>query len=819
MARISLRAYNRDIEAMIDGGQIDEAFSHCRYILERFPKHIDTYRLMGKALLEAQRFGDAADVFHRVLSSIPDDFIAHLGMSIIREDESNLDAAIWHMERSLEVQPSNAAVQVELRRLYGLRDGHTPQKIQLTRGALARMSAKSNLYTQAIAELRTALSDDPQRPDLLVVLAEMYKQTGARMEAVETCNSLISKLPYCLVANRILAEILPETEHAEKAQEYKNRLAELDPYYAQLSPVAPTLEQVPDGAVTIERYGYPGQEYQTTQTAQPEWAATLGVNIDEDVDYEEETPDWLKDEAELVVSAAAQEKMVEESPEDQFVGSADESQSGEATAEEDLPDWIKSAGLFEDEQSETPPVDVEPHAESDGLEDTEESELPLENADQDDIVSKQDEETQQAEPLPAWMSEVDFSEEEQISTETPISITEDEPETADSDFGEGLAQDSEIETPDWLHEAMAESDEDEEKAGILAVGAAAAIPAIFSDDDQEQELVEKASGDLPEEDTELAAESEQLHSEQPDSESIEAIEDIALDDKEDMIEHEGMAGAGAAALAGAAFARENESEDEVSIDALVSGSDFEESDFLEEGPSAESKQRDADIPDWLQDLGEDISEASTPDEIAEYEEPNLENEILPPISAQISDEEQPETLEEIPLSVEDSTVELAGEISEDEDLLASEFSDAIPDWLSEVSPESAPDLTEQEQGLLDEMPEIVRAEIPVWLRKMEQEHRAELAAAGELETAQELEFDSDITEITGEDVPTWLMSAMETELPGEPDAVSEVMDISEIISEVSPEEESVVEEGVSDELEMDQELVGEIEPSGALTAA
>ena len=116
MARISLRAYNRDIEVMIDKNQIDEAFAHCRYILELYPKHIDTYRLMGKALLEAQRFSDASDVFHRVLSSVPDDFIAHLGMSIIREDESNLDAAIWHMERSFEVQPSNAAVQVELRR-------------------------------------------------------------------------------------------------------------------------------------------------------------------------------------------------------------------------------------------------------------------------------------------------------------------------------------------------------------------------------------------------------------------------------------------------------------------------------------------------------------------------------------------------------------------------------------------------------------------------------------------------------------------------------------------------------------------------------
>ena len=273
MARISLRAYNRDLEAMIDRNQIEEAIAHSRYILEFYPKHVDTYRLMGKALLEAQRFSDASDVFHRVLSSVPDDFIAHLGMSIIREDEKNLDGAIWHMERSFEVQPSNAAVQVELRRLYGLRDGVSPQKIQLTRGALARMSAKSNLFSQAIAELRAALSDDPQRPDLQVVLAEMYAQSGSRMEAIETCNSLISKLPYCLVANRLLAEILPETERAERAQEFKDRLFELDPYYAHLSPVAQSVDQVSEGAVTIERHDYTGESPVDQVSEQPAWAA------------------------------------------------------------------------------------------------------------------------------------------------------------------------------------------------------------------------------------------------------------------------------------------------------------------------------------------------------------------------------------------------------------------------------------------------------------------------------------------------------------------------------------------------------------------
>ena len=105
MAKVPLRSYLREIEAAIEEGQTDEAVQHCRHVLKVFPKHIDTYRLLGKAFLEAQRYGSAADIFQRVLSAIPDDFVSHVGMSIIREDEGNLDTSLWHMERAFEVQP------------------------------------------------------------------------------------------------------------------------------------------------------------------------------------------------------------------------------------------------------------------------------------------------------------------------------------------------------------------------------------------------------------------------------------------------------------------------------------------------------------------------------------------------------------------------------------------------------------------------------------------------------------------------------------------------------------------------------------------
>ena len=216
MNKIPLRVYVREIEEIIDQKQIEEAIAHCRHILKIFPKHVETYRLLGKAYLESQRYGNASDIFQRVLSSVPNDFISNIGMSIIREDESNLDAAIWHMERAFESQPYNTAIQGELRRLYGQRDGMEPPKIRMTRGALAKMYAKSDLYDQAIAELRSSLAKEPNRSDLQIMLAEMYTKNGQEAEAIDVCSSLLQRLPFCFQANQILSELLPTGEREEE---------------------------------------------------------------------------------------------------------------------------------------------------------------------------------------------------------------------------------------------------------------------------------------------------------------------------------------------------------------------------------------------------------------------------------------------------------------------------------------------------------------------------------------------------------------------------------------------------------------------------
>lgn len=342
MATIPLRSYNREIEGLIDRAQIDEVVAHCLHILQSFPKHIATYRLLGKAYLEIQRYSDASDIFQRILSSVPDDFVSNVGMSIIREDESNLDAAIWHMERAFEAQPANAAIQDELRRLYGRRDGLEPPKVRLTRAALARMYAKGHLYQQAIGELRAALAEDPQRTDLQVLLAQMYFSAGLKVDAVNSASNLLKKLPFCLEANRILAAILPDTERAEDALIYKQQTISMDPYY-QFSPAGSnSSDNVPDEAVSIPKLAYEPGTTLAGKAGQPAWAASLGVQVG---DQQPATlPDWLSGEQEDITqlrsNAFVWDESKEEHPEKETPAQAETLQNDE----EMIPDWMKDAG-------------------------------------------------------------------------------------------------------------------------------------------------------------------------------------------------------------------------------------------------------------------------------------------------------------------------------------------------------------------------------------------------------------------------------------------------------------------------------------------
>ncbi len=430
MAKVSLRAYNREIEAMIDRGQLDEAVAHCQHILKTYPKHLETYRLLGKAYLEAKRYNEAVDIFSRVLAAEPHDFVAHVGMSIIRDEQGKLDDAIWHMERAFEVQSANPAIQAELQRLYGRRDGVQPPRIRMTRGALAHMYMRGELYPQAISETKSVLEEDQGRSDMQVLLAKAYFRSGQKNDSADAASAVLKRYPFCLEANRVLAEILG-ADRPESAQAYRQRVVELDPYAFYSADDLFRSGEVGDAAVSIERMEWAGQ----TVGLSEDWRSNA-IAMESGLDAEQ--PDWMKTAFEEETPSTASSRGMPASDQ--------EAAPTPAQPAEDIPDFLRAAGwgpstgeydegkssMFEEERP------AEPIAEGD-LPDWIRAMAPAE-------ASQPAEE--QEEELPDWINKIGTGELPVPSEETAPGDREDWL----SGLGEPSAPQSSEEQPDWMKE-------------------------------------------------------------------------------------------------------------------------------------------------------------------------------------------------------------------------------------------------------------------------------------------------------------------------------------------------------------------------------
>ncbi|HEY4723251.1 MAG TPA: hypothetical protein VII92_15460, partial [Anaerolineae bacterium] len=287
MSDVALRDYITEIDGMIEHNAYDTAIAHCRHILTQYPRYLEVYRTLGKAALEKEEDEAALDIFQRVLSVDPEDFVARVGLSIIYDRRNDLNKAIWHMERAFDLMPSNEVIQSELKRLYGRRDGTEPERISLTRGALARMYAQGGLYPEAIADLHSLLQEQADRIDLQVLLAEILWRDEQPVEAAEWAQKVVAKLPYCLKANLVLGDVWQSNGQNEEGIASLKRAQAVDP----------------DNVRAVHLFGSSSPLlYRTTTVSHMDQASYGEMLADTDTSPRvetEEVPDWLKGLADL----------------------------------------------------------------------------------------------------------------------------------------------------------------------------------------------------------------------------------------------------------------------------------------------------------------------------------------------------------------------------------------------------------------------------------------------------------------------------------------------------------------------------------------
>jgi tetratricopeptide (TPR) repeat protein len=396
MPDIRLQDYTAKIKDMIRNVRLEEAIAHSQHILRQYPKHFETYCLLGEACLEKELYREAIEFFQRALSADPESLIARVGLGVIYDEQGALPEAIWQLERAFELAPGNTEVRRELQRLYARHDGAERPRLRLTRGALGRLYSRNGLYARAIGEFLAVLRQDPDLPDVRVALAEALWHEGRKLDAVEVCQELVEALPNCLKANLILGEVWTRGENEEEGQEKLKLAQELDPenrlaqeMMGRSSPLPleeiliSELEAVPD-RLDLAEWGL----------AEAGIVAAAAEELVQEVagpgEGEEELPDWLRDmgmlaEEELVTELEAEEAaLAEPYPE-------------EGISAEEMPEWLQE--VFEESEGEetvTLPVgEAMPEGVPDEGVDTIMAEVPAEEL-----------EDQQVGAIPEWLQEL-----------------------------------------------------------------------------------------------------------------------------------------------------------------------------------------------------------------------------------------------------------------------------------------------------------------------------------------------------------------------------------------------------------------------------
>jgi tetratricopeptide (TPR) repeat protein len=352
MNQVSLRDYCEEARSLIQSGETDRAIQIVRHILRRYPRHLESYLLLGQALLVAGHYDEAATQFRRVLSADPEDATARVGLAKIYEARGDPEKALRQIQRASELLPGDSDLRAHLVRLLSAYEGGdlSAEQPELTPAALGRIYARQGLYAKAIEEFRSVLTQDPDRTDVQSTLAEVLWRAGQSTEAVKVCHELLQRLPHALKANLIVGGTWADSGQTEAAEPHLSLAQSLDPenelaqaLFEDKSPVEfhtvmiePLQEekkewtepQLPSIVPVESMPAVIGQEPVVEETGKLyEEEATL-MSEEERPDEEFQLPDWLKGVGDDLLET-------EEQP------AAASSSEQDAEAVEETPDWLK----------------------------------------------------------------------------------------------------------------------------------------------------------------------------------------------------------------------------------------------------------------------------------------------------------------------------------------------------------------------------------------------------------------------------------------------------------------------------------------------
>lgn len=191
---------------LFEQGRIDEAIQNMTQAVRIAPKSRQALNALGIYLYKADRIGEAADCFQKVLEIDPTYAEAHFNIACVLADKGDYAEAVKHFR-------------------IALKTNDTP----LAHRKLGLALLKLGMFEEAIAEYRKALSSMSGDPDVLNELGYALDHSGKSGEAIDLYNKAIRIAPDNINIHLNLGLALTNSGRFQEAEKEYEKILRLDP--------------------------------------------------------------------------------------------------------------------------------------------------------------------------------------------------------------------------------------------------------------------------------------------------------------------------------------------------------------------------------------------------------------------------------------------------------------------------------------------------------------------------------------------------------------------------------------------------------------
>ncbi|MCR8923040.1 sulfotransferase [Dasania sp. GY-MA-18] len=186
-------------------GQVDEAESLCKKLLQLNPKEVNTLRLYGQTQQHKGQLQEAEKAYTAVIQLAPDYAHAYMDLGLVKKDQNDLASAEQYLQKALQL---DAKLNPALRALHEvlLAQGKTEQA-QAMSGHFQQREQIADWVQQALQQFRSGdyqalektgqsvLNADPNNVPILLILADYASSKLQPQRAEKFYRDILAKAP------------------------------------------------------------------------------------------------------------------------------------------------------------------------------------------------------------------------------------------------------------------------------------------------------------------------------------------------------------------------------------------------------------------------------------------------------------------------------------------------------------------------------------------------------------------------------------------------------------------------------------------------